>query len=617
MTPLDDGGLLIRDAMLFLGEGRSPQRADLLIAHGRISRISPGRLEVGDATRTIDGDGRTVMPGMIDAHLHFDFLGVRGGLSAWLRERQHAATLRELLHSGITSVRAMADPLAQITRLKARVEASHVAGPRMIVAGPAITAPGGHPEITVCRDAPWLQRHMVRAVDDEAQAKAAVRRLHASGVDLIKIVFQGGVYAEFGDRLNKLATGAARGAIHEAHALGLKASAHTHYQDDVELLLGLGIDSIEHGVIESPVDDEDGFLQRWAAAGAPLVSTLAIEQLVRDRTGRPYSEVAGENLRRAHEAGVKIVAGTDAMVGAMSAGSLHDELGLLVDAGLPPSAAIDAATRNAADLLGLTGRGRIDEGAAADLLLLNSDPLESIDAVADIALVVQDGRVVHEPERRARIELRDFVVPDEPVRHYLDGTGGAFDREVAVEVDSSRLEAEGVRTITYTDPWTRAVLRTETLRSGPKLLTEEWTCRIPADGTDITARLAGRKIDLAGTFMNEAVTRSHPLRGSRWMQGMVFDAAGFITSRGEALDFLAIGTTGRGALEASKFELAKDGAGRDGELSATLVMPRWRRFWSARARFDASTGELIEYAVNGKEPAVLSRVDRTNGGDPA
>ncbi len=604
--------MLVRRAHVITGAGSDLGTADLLIRDGRIARISADPIDAPDDEPVIDAAGRTVMPGLIDAHLHIDFLGATNGLSGWRRARRHRQTLDELLRSGITSVRTMADPLAQILWLRKRSGSPRCPGPRLVVAGPAITAPGGHPQITVCRDNPWLQKHMVRVVEDEEQARSVVRSLHEAGVDLIKIVFQGGVYAEFGDRLNKLTLDAARGAIEEAHARGLTVSAHTHYQPDVDLLLGLGIDSIEHGVIEDRIDDGDGFLQRWADSGVPPVSTLTIAQLVRDRSGRQYLEVAGENLRRAHEAGVRIVAGTDSLVGAMTAGSLHDELRLMVEAGLPPSAVIRAATQNAAELLGLPDRGRVEEGATADLLVLNSDPLEDIDAASDISMVIQGGRIVHRAEQRAPVELRPYTVPDEPVEHYLDGTRGAVDHDVRLEVDSSRFGTDGLRTLTYTDPDTGATLRTETLRSDPKLLTREWTCRIPGDGTDVTARLAGRRIELTGTFRGQQVTRGYPLGGSRWMQGMVFDAAGFVTGPGRVLDFLAIGTTGRGALEASGFELTVDARTAE-EVTATLVMPRWRRFWSARVRFDAATGELTRYEVTGKENAALRRVAPAGG----
>lgn len=125
----------------------------------------------------------------------------------------------------------------------------------MRIAGPALTAPGGHPQVTVCRDNPWLEKHMTRGITGTGQARDTVRALNEQGVDLIKIVVQGDTYAEFGDTLRKLADSEVEAVIDAAHALGMRVSAHTHYQDDVAMLLRMGIDSIEHGVIEHEITD--------------------------------------------------------------------------------------------------------------------------------------------------------------------------------------------------------------------------------------------------------------------------------------------------------------------------------------------------------------------------
>lgn len=584
--------ILIRGAQV-IGDDDSGHVTDVLVEGGRItSTITDHDVTTNphapSEAQVIDAAGKTLIPGLIDAHLHIDYLGVRSNLGAYLRSRRHTQTLRDLLHNGVTSVRMMADPLPQIARLRKRSGSAKRPGPRMVIAGPALTAPGGHPEVTVCRDNPWLQKHMVRGVDNADQARSAVRSLHAQDVDLIKIVVQGGGYAEFGDRLNRLSDEATRAVLDEAHSLGLKISAHTHYQDDVAALLALGIDSIEHGVIEEDIRDDE-FLRRWAESGVPLVSTLVIEDLVRNETGDAYLATANANLRRAYEAGVQIVAGTDSMAGAMSPGALHEELRLLVDAGLPPAAAIRAATRNGADLLGLDDRGRIDVGAVADLVLLNADPLDNIDASTDIALVIQNGRIVHSPAGRQRIELSEFVVPAHPATRFLDTSGSAFDETVVIEVDATTFATDGTRTITYTDPVSSAVRRVETLRSEPTLSTLEWTCQIPEQGTDLIARRSGGQIELTGNFDGSEVAHTYPLRGSHWLQGMFFDLATSMSADGQSLNFIAIGTTGRGALKASEFEVTKaDQAG-----SATMVMPRWRRWWSAQLNSDLGDGSLI------------------------
>ncbi|MGC2942226.1 MULTISPECIES: amidohydrolase family protein [unclassified Brevibacterium] len=576
--------MLIRRAHMVVGDGAEIPQADLRIHDGQIVEISTdGLAPAGE--EVIEATGRTVIPGLIDAHMHFDYLGVHNGLKARVRTHHHKAMLLDLLRNGITMVRTMADPLREVTRLK-RFQSTSRPGPHLVIAGPALTAPGGHPEITVARDNRWLQKHMVRAVDGPTEARTVVRSLAASGVDLIKIVVQGGDYAEFGDSLNKLSWDSVRAVIDEAHTRGLTVSAHTHYQDDVDALLDLGIDSIEHGVIEDPVDDADGFLHRWAQSGVPLVSTLVIEQAIRNDAGDDYLSIGSENLRRAHEAGVPIVAGTDSMAGAMPAGSLHDELQLLVSAGLSPTAALQAATGRAAELLGLRDRGIIAEGKTADLLVLDSKPLDDISSTTDITMVIQDGRIVHRPRPRETVRLADFAPSETRPLEYSDSTG---DAALTVTVDSARFSVDGTRTLIGSDPNTGKLVRSETLTSESNLATIEWSCRIPDEDTELAARRDGQQIELTGVFAGKQVNRTYSLRHDVWLQGIFFDAATFMTGEGETLTFVAIGTSGRGALQATRFELSKG----EKEGVATLVIPRWRRWWSAQVETDPTDGSLL------------------------
>src|SRR5699024_5335533 len=126
-------------------------------------------------------------------------------------------------------------------------------------------------------------------------------------------------------------------------------------------------------------------------------------------------------------------------------------------------------------LLGLRDHGRVEVGAVADLLLLRKDPLAGIEATRDIAAVIQNGVVVHEPPQSARLTLPDFAPPPSPLLSYSDTSGGAFDNEATVSVDVSAFGAKSVRTLTFADPATGKILRRETLRSAPTLTTLEWT----------------------------------------------------------------------------------------------------------------------------------------------
>lgn len=591
--------LLIREAQVLVGDGSALNDVDILIEQGNITRVESSRIDVPDA-RVIEARGKTVMPGLIDAHCHLDFLNTRSGFSARMQARFGLSEpSKELLRFGITSIRTMSEPPKLVLGLRNRTRTGNRVGPTMVVAGPAFTAPGGHPQVTVCRDNAWLGRKMVYTPTTDTEARTMVRVLKSQGVDLIKIVYQGGHYAEFGEAINKLPKNVALAIIDEAHKQGLPVGVHTHYAADVAFLVEAGADSIEHGVLEEEAPPE--LLRAWAKKHTFLIPTLSITEVVNNADQQSYLPQASRNLGHAVKAGVRIAAGTDSMVGAMPADSLHHELQLMVDAGVTPAQAIQAATGNAAEVLRLHDRGLIKTGMAADLVLLNSDPLEGIESVSDIALVVQNGQIVHETEPAAPVALSDYAAPANGIERFTDNTSATFAQTVEVTIDASTFESDGVRTITYTDPESQQVLRTETLRSDKQLRTLEWSCAVPSENTNLRAISHGGRISLSGTLNGRTVSRGYANGGTPWMQGLIFDTSTFITSQMESLVLTSIGTSGRGALMAAAFELTKDRHQTQlRETQATLVIPQWRAFWNGKMSYDAETGSLIEYKPMGK-----------------
>lgn len=597
--PRSSAPLLIREAHVLVGDGGVLNDVDILIEQGNITRVESSRLDVPGA-RVIEARGKTIMPGLIDAHCHLDFLNTRSGFSARMQARFGLSEpSKELLRFGITSIRTMSEPPKLVLGLRNRTRTGNRVGPTMVVAGPAFTARGGHPKVTVCRDNAWLGRNMVYTPTTETEARTMVQALKSQGVDLIKIVYQGGIYAEFGEAINKLPENVALAIIDEAHKQGLPVGAHTHYAADVAFLVEAGVDSIEHGVLEEEAPAE--LLRAWAAKRTFLIPTLVITEVVKNADQQSYLPQASRNLAQAVEAGVRIAAGTDSMIGAMPADSLHQELQLMVAAGVTPTQAIQAATGNAAEVLRLHDRGLIKTGMAADLVVLNTDPLEGIESVSDIAFVVQNGQIVHETEPAAPVALSDYAAPVDGIERFTDNTRAWFSQAVEVTIDARTFESDGVRTITYTDPESQQVLRTETLRSDKQLRTLEWSCAIPHENTNLRAVAHGGRISLSGTLNGSTVSRGYANGGTPWMQGLMFDASTFITSDMESLTITSIGTSGRGALMAAEFELTKDRRhAQPGTTQATLVIPQWRAFWNAKITYDAETGLLIEYKPKGK-----------------
>lgn len=606
--------LVIHSVRVLTGDGRTREDVDVLLRDGLVHTISESRLDTPHA-KVIDGAGKTLVPGLIDAHVHLDFLTVRNRFRAWVQSRfALPRALEELAHHGVTTIRCMADPLAPVTQLRKRAVRGGLVSPAILTAGPALTAPGGHPASTLAKDNSWLRKHIALIVDDEVTARTAVRRLHGAGVDLIKFVYQGGLYGPDRVHLGKLGPTVARAIIEEAHRHHLPVSAHTHYEDDVAELLQMGVDSVEHGVIEHALRDAET-TRVWKRAGTRLVPTLGIAAVFPGPTGTFPIDIARANLARAYGAGVTIVAGTDSMIGAMPANGLHDELRHMVDAGISEADAIRAATADAAALLRLADRGVIEPGRRADAVLLGSDPLERIENIADIDLVIQDGTIIYDaPAPPPRPEFGTYSASEPLILEYLDRTGTAVPQHAILRYDRSRFSAEGLRTLTYGDPETGRPLRTETVRSDTQLVTREWTCRIPAAQTDLHAVVDGHTIALTGTLEGESVTRSYPLRGRIWMQLLLLDAATFISSKDSRLDVVAIGATGRGALHLEEFEVTKKNVPSSGSapVEAALVIPRWRRFWGASAWFDPLSGNLLRQQIRGQKTHTLERANLTD-----
>lgn len=605
----EHGTYLLRNVHVITGDGGELDHVNVLIAEGRFARMSHEPINAPDAY-VIDANGKTLIPGLIDAHVHLDYLHAQGGFSAWYRT--HTAlkrALREVLEAGVTTVRCMADPLHLALRLRKWAAKDQLHGPHMLVAGPALTAPGGHPAVTVAKENPWLSKQIARFVESPEQARQVVRELHEAGVDHIKIVYQGGVYGADRIQLRQLSEESMIAILEQAHDLGLCVSAHTHEGGDVEMLLRAGVDSIEHGVLEHAIANE-GMLKLWATSGARLVPTLLITSLISGPDQELYLEHARANLTRAYASGVRIVAGTDSTVGAMSATSLHDELRYMVEAGMSEQDVLCAATSHAAELLGISQRGVIAEGKLADAVLLRSNPLERIENTTDIDLVFRDGTLVHEtPPPPQPPKLAKYSPTGPSVVEFTDTTEAIFPQQVVLRYDRSNFANEGVRTVTYLDADTNEVLRTERVVSDTNLVTREWECEIPGEGTALRAVRDGANVVLNGTLKNEQVVRTFPLRGVTWMQWLQLDPATFVLSEEQQLNAASIGTVGRGALTFKTFELSKQGPARDGVINVEMVIPKWRKFWGANLQFEASTGELVRQQIRGKEQQVLQRVE--------
>ena len=401
--------LALRPALVWDGTG-SPARRDrvVVIAGDRIVAVGDD-VQIPAGAREIDLGGMTLVPGLIDLHIHF---GAPAGRDLQRSQdelmKQYVAQRPEvraaLLDVGITSFRSVGDVLGNewwgIIGLAHMVKAGTLQGPRVFASGPIFTAPGGHPAGTIYRGNDWLIANAVREVTDPQASRAEVRRLAAAGVHGIKCVYDGG----HDGRLPRLSLDVMRAIIDEAHQHGLWVAVHTATNADVRDAVAAGADTIEHGIgREAQLDAQT--LAVLKERRPTWVPTLAVQEAF---TPSPHRQAAMrsrlEMVKVLADSGVPIGAGTDTQGADMTFGaSLHRELALLAEAGLTPANALTAATRDAAAAMRMDEHlGTIEPGKLADLVVVEGDPTKDIGAIAKVRMVIQDGRIV--VDQRQRVE---------------------------------------------------------------------------------------------------------------------------------------------------------------------------------------------------------------------
>ena len=408
--------LLLRNARVIDGSGAAPRPGlDILLSNGRIAQIGRDneRLAAPAGALTLELAGRTLLPGLIDAHTHLGAepqqshaegvaLAVTSSdADAALRG---AANARATLLAGFTTVRNVGGTLAERS-LRDAIARGVVPGPRILVANYSIGMTGGH-----CDDTNGLRPDVfggppdfrVGIADGPDELRKAVRHQIKLGADVIKICATGGVLSQ-GDGVGapQLSRAEMQAVVDEATRAGRKVAAHAHGTLGIHEAVLAGVHSIEHG---SVLDDPTIALMK--RRGTYLVPTVAVGQYVEAAAAagklspdsaakaREIAPRMRESVVKAHKAGVKLAYGTDA--GVFAHGSNAREFVSLTALGIPAMDVIVAATRNAADLLGLRDLGQIKVGFIADLVVVDGDPLSDSHALERPLLVIQSGAIVRD-----------------------------------------------------------------------------------------------------------------------------------------------------------------------------------------------------------------------------
>jgi imidazolonepropionase-like amidohydrolase len=396
--------ILLQNVTLIDGTGREQQNAmDVLVSDGRVSSLGKsGSLSVNrQETEFFALDGMTLLPGLIDCHVHiFVDGGPEGRIKtdeplglALLRAAYHA---RCTLEAGITTVRDVGGQAHMEFALRQAIAGGYCSGPRLVLAGKLLSMTSAGAEAFL---------GMYREADGADEVRKAAREQLKAGADVIKVMATGAVMTPGEEPgASQFTYEEMSAAAEEAHKVGRKMAAHAHGSTGILTAVQAGADTIEHGsrFCESPeairlMAERGVFLVPTLATGAMKTHGADIPAFMADKH-RHLSDAPQRSLRAALAAGVPIAMGTDAGVPFVRHGDNAIELVLMVEAGLSPMQSIVASTSDAARAVGLQDEiGTIEVGKCADLLIVDGDPLADISVLTKkerIRMVMQSGRVV-------------------------------------------------------------------------------------------------------------------------------------------------------------------------------------------------------------------------------
>jgi imidazolonepropionase-like amidohydrolase/ABC-type multidrug transport system permease subunit len=433
---------LIRNARIFIGDGKIIESGSILIKRGKIEAIYEG---AAPDPKTLDADpleasGKTILPGLVDVHTH---IIAPGGIPDASynpnSDKYFLGALAAYLYSGVTAVKSVGDPLDRVLTVRTLVNSGSRLGSEFFICGPLFTTENGHGTEYFKRMPKQVQAQALaqftRLPKTPEEGRKMVDDLKAKGVDGVKAILETGAA---GTNFNRLDINILNAIADESRKQGLPITVHTGDSKDVADALAAGVNGIEHGSFRDKIPDElfaqmakqgvyydptlsvaEGFrdlrdhnpflltrsLVQQVGPKALLDSTMKyLKSGAKDNFDFPISLAIGqENLVRAWKAGVTLVTGSDAGNPMVFHGpTTQREIELWVEAGIPANVAIQAATHNAAHFLGAGNRfGTIQKGYEATLLVVDGNPLQDPRALESISNVFLKG------ERVDRSELFD------------------------------------------------------------------------------------------------------------------------------------------------------------------------------------------------------------------
>jgi imidazolonepropionase-like amidohydrolase len=380
----------------------------LLVEGGRIVYAGPAAAAPapGPDAVIVDGEGRSAVPGLANCHTHLTVderdverprrVPADGEMGELLRS---VARARRCLQNGITTLRDCNAPTYGPMALRAAFADGTLPGPRLFVSGHAICATGGH------------MHTMSFEADGPDMVRRGVREQLKAGADFIKLVAEASSGSGAFDRPSlQLTVDEMRAAVEVAHRTGKQVTAHAVTRYGVRDALDAGVDCVEHGY-----DLTDELIELMRARNTWLVPTLSVHgamlrrademRLTADRRSisERILETGLRSVERARQAGVRIACGSDAGSPLNPVWEIVPELRLLCQAGFRPGEALTAATLRAAELIGVEhDQGKLEAGKRADVVLVDGDPLASVEALSKVVMVLKDGEIVANFRRELR-----------------------------------------------------------------------------------------------------------------------------------------------------------------------------------------------------------------------
>ena len=393
--------------LLDVATGKYVDNPLVIVTDGRITSVGKKGDAVPAGAKVTDLPGATLLPGLIDMHVHLDSLAEVGGYNSLEYSDRfwsvvQTANAKKTLEAGFTTVRNVGAADYDDVGLREAIDAGYVPGPRIVTAAISFGATGGHCDSTFLP--PSMDQKNPFNSDSPDEARRAVRTLKKYGAQVIKICATGGVFSRGNEPgQQQLTYEEMKAVVDEAHMAGIKVAAHAHGASGIREAVRAGVDTIEHA---SLVDDEGIKLavQKGAYFSMDIYNTDYTQAegkkngVLEDnlRKDRDIGEIQRQNFRKALKAGVKMVYGTDA--GIYPHGDNAKQFAVMVRYGATPLQAIQAATLTAAEALGRAKDvGQVAVGLYGDMIAVAGDPLADVTTLEKPVFVMKGGEVVRRP----------------------------------------------------------------------------------------------------------------------------------------------------------------------------------------------------------------------------